>query len=371
MVANPARVLFRDPSYDGQLVRTLAAAVVASADLGEALATARRIRRCTGVSWYDAWSGTADQARTGAEKALASGEQVRARGASFGPASTTGRLTILCARMSAITGSSPPIEAMSIRSGPPPPLWIVPSSPSASRMKTPPCRASCSRRTPRANREPTVIFPCGYDSTAEAGWVDVPAALDRGYNVLVFEGPGQGEALYVQHRYFRPDFEHVLTPVLSWLLDRSDVDPAAVVLVGRSFAGYLAPRAATSEHRLAALVCDPAQPDMAVRLPSGPAAKVAAPVARAQMRVSANRAEFFGARMAAHGIDDVDRYFAELRLFTMLDRADRYCLPHPHRRSRRTTSPEAGAKPSGTPSPAPATWSGSPPTKAPTVIAPV
>ena len=32
---------------------------------------------------------------------------------------------------------------------------------------------------------PTVVFPCGYDSTAEAGWVNVPPALQRGYNVLV------------------------------------------------------------------------------------------------------------------------------------------------------------------------------------------
>jgi hypothetical protein len=36
----------------------------------------------------------------------------------------------------------------------------------------------------------------------------------------------------------------------------------SLVLIGRSFAGYLAPRAASFEHRLAALVCDPAQPDL-------------------------------------------------------------------------------------------------------------
>jgi pimeloyl-ACP methyl ester carboxylesterase len=171
------------------------------------------------------------------------------------------------------------------------------------------------------------VFPAGYDSTAEAGWVNVPAAIARGYNVLLFEGPGQGQALYVQGLWLRPDFERVLTPVLDWLMDRNEVDPARVALVGRSFGGYLAPRAAAFEHRIAALVCDPAQPDMAERLPSGVAAKLAVPVATAMARLNAGRAEFFGARMAAHGIDNIGEYFAELRRFTMLDYAGAISCP--------------------------------------------
>jgi pimeloyl-ACP methyl ester carboxylesterase len=172
-----------------------------------------------------------------------------------------------------------------------------------------------------------VIFPCGYDSTAEAGWVNVPDALDRNYNVLVFEGPGQGDALFNQGMFFRPDFEHVFTPVLDWLLTRQEVQPDAVILVGRSFAGYLAPRAAAFDHRLAALVVDPAQPDMAERLPTGVAAKLAGPVVKAQMRLSPHRREFFGARMAAHGLSDIDAYFAELRRFNMLDVAAQISCP--------------------------------------------
>jgi hypothetical protein len=39
----------------------------------------------------------------------------------------------------------------------------------------------------------------------------------------------------------RHDFEVVLTAVLDWLTARADVDPQRIVLVGRSFAGYLAP----------------------------------------------------------------------------------------------------------------------------------
>lgn len=144
---------------------------------------------------------------------------------------------------------------------------------------------------------------------------------------LVFEGPGQGEALYAQRLFLRPDFEPVLTPVLDWLLTRPEVDPAALVLVGRSFAGYLAPRGASFEHRIAALVCDPAQPDMGAHIPGGLAGEIAAPAVKTQMRMSADRAEFFGARMAAHGLDSIEQYFAELRRFNMLRQARQITCP--------------------------------------------
>ena len=40
---------------------------------------------------------------------------------------------------------------------------------------------------------------------------------------------------------------------------------------------------------------------MGARIPGGLAGQIAAPVVEAQMRMSADRAEFFGVRMAAHG----------------------------------------------------------------------
>ncbi|MGN6030773.1 MAG: alpha/beta hydrolase family protein, partial [Thermomicrobiales bacterium] len=49
--------------------------------------------------------------------------------------------------------------------------------------------------------------------------------------------------------------------------------------------------------------------------------KLAVPAAQAEMRFSADKDEFFGARMAAHGLHSVEAYFAELRRYTMLDRA--------------------------------------------------
>ena len=55
-------VVLRNPGYDAQLVRTLAAAQVAGADLGEAIATARRLAKPDPASWHEQWSTTADTA---------------------------------------------------------------------------------------------------------------------------------------------------------------------------------------------------------------------------------------------------------------------------------------------------------------------
>jgi pimeloyl-ACP methyl ester carboxylesterase len=54
----------------------------------------------------------------------------------------------------------------------------------------------------------------------------------------------------------RPDWENVITPVVDYLLARPDVDQDRIALIGLSLGGYLAPRAATAERRLAACVSD-------------------------------------------------------------------------------------------------------------------
>ena len=49
-------------------------------------------------------------------------------------------------------------------------------------------------------------------------------ALARGYNALVFDGPGQQSMLFERHIPFRPDWEHVITPVVDFLRQRPEVD---------------------------------------------------------------------------------------------------------------------------------------------------
>jgi dienelactone hydrolase len=326
-VADPAKLLYRDPSYDGQLARTVSAALVHGADIGEAMATARRVGRRSGGAWYDAWSKTAATAEAVGEQARLAGDRVTAQ-RSFLRASEYYRQAYYFLRSNL---DDPRLKAAyashvnTFRAA----TELMDHGAEAVRIRYEATTLSGYLFTPDRSgaKRPTLVFPCGYDSTAEAGWVNVPDALDRGYNVLSVEGPGQGEALFTQRLFFRADYEAVLSPVLDWLLARPEVDGSRVALVGRSFGGYLAPRAAAFEHRVVALVCDPAQPEMAARLPDGLVGKVAAPVVKAQMRINPNRAEFFGARMAAHGIDSIEAYFAELHRFTMLEHAGQITCP--------------------------------------------
>ena len=81
--------------------------------------------------------------------------------------------------------------------------------------------------------------------------------LPRGYNLLLYDGPGQGRVLIKQGLVMRPDWEKVVKPVVDYALTRPEVDPEKIAIMGISLGGYLAPRAASSEHRLAACIADP------------------------------------------------------------------------------------------------------------------
>lgn len=107
-------------------------------------------------------------------------------------------------------------------------------------------------------RRPTVILTNGSDGQNVDMWTyGVPAALQRGWNALVYEGPGQGQLLFVNQVVFTPRWETVVTPLVDWLSARSDVDTGKIALTGLSMAGDLAPRAAAFETRIAALVAMP------------------------------------------------------------------------------------------------------------------
>ncbi|MGW2561069.1 alpha/beta hydrolase family protein [Streptomyces sp. NPDC001514] len=107
-------------------------------------------------------------------------------------------------------------------------------------------------------RRPTVILTNGSDGQNVDMWTyGVAAALDRGWNALVYDGPGQGQLLFVDQVVFTPTWEKVVTPLVDWLSGRPDVDTGKIALTGLSMGGDLAPRAAAFESRIAALVAMP------------------------------------------------------------------------------------------------------------------
>jgi pimeloyl-ACP methyl ester carboxylesterase len=104
-------------------------------------------------------------------------------------------------------------------------------------------------------KRPTVIFCNGYDGPQEDGLHSLGQyVLERGWNFVSYEGPGQNTVRRQQNIGFIPNWWDVVTAVVDYLSGRPDVDMSKVVLVGVSFGAILAPRTAMREHRFAAVV---------------------------------------------------------------------------------------------------------------------
>ena len=252
-------IAFADPEFDGQFLRALDTIFVGGADIGECFITARSIAPGDYDGWRAAWQATGDRVYAAAEVSLAERHLVSAR---------EGFLrAVTYYRTSSVFMYKPPLD----------PLFVDAYRRQRDAFQR---AAKLSEWTIEVAQIPyedttleayfatpsgegpfrTLVMVGGYDGTKEelylAGGV---AALRRGYAVLMIDGPGQGGALIEQGLFFRPDWETVVTPQIDWLLTRPEVDPERIALMGRSWGGYLAPRAATAEHRIAALVADAAQ----------------------------------------------------------------------------------------------------------------
>ena len=64
---------------------------------------------------------------------------------------------------------------------------------------------------------PTIIFQEGKDGWAEDGKFIVDEAVPRGYNVLLFDGPGIGKVMRLQGLPFRHDWENVSSMQIVYL----------------------------------------------------------------------------------------------------------------------------------------------------------
>ncbi|KKK72188.1 hypothetical protein LCGC14_2906400, partial [marine sediment metagenome] len=106
-------------------------------------------------------------------------------------------------------------------------------------------------------KPPLLIIHTGFDGTGEELYFEIAYfAEKRGYNCLIFEGPGQGAVIRLQNIPFRYDWEKVVTPVVDYAITRNGVDSNKIALIGISMGGYLAARAVAFEHRIKACIAD-------------------------------------------------------------------------------------------------------------------
>jgi len=255
-------VRFADPFHQDFANIALGAISVGAADADEVAAIAERTTAGDDESFYAAWVAAADAVVAGAgglEPKAARRAYLRAAvyysvawHPFLGPTANDhlseafGRETQALAQAAA--RFEPALEAVSIPfPGHDMPGYFVPAS-----------------GHPAGTRRPLLICTNGYDASLSSMLVyNAIAASARGYHCLLFDGPGQGSMLIEHGVPLRPDWEAVVTPVVDVALGRADVDPARVALTGWSLGGYLAPRAASGEHRLAACIADPGMPGQA------------------------------------------------------------------------------------------------------------
>jgi hypothetical protein len=110
---------------------------------------------------------------------------------------------------------------------------------------------------------PTLVLTNGSDGSVTGMWASgAAAAVARGWNAVVYDGPGQQTMLFDRGVPFRPDWETVLTPVVDAVVARNDVDASKLLAYGISQAGYWLPRALAFEKRFVAAVVDPGVVDV-------------------------------------------------------------------------------------------------------------
>ncbi|MCV7252168.1 alpha/beta fold hydrolase [Mycobacterium hackensackense] len=252
-------VLFPDDtSFWFETLRVLGAAAYGGADIGEVLVTAQAITAGDYDSWYDQWLATADRIAAEAEKAQAAGHLVSARDGLLRASNYYRSADFYLhgnpddPRIGHAYGRARDcfVSAAALFDPPVTPVEI-PYEGTVLRGYFYPAIGRGGDTEPR----PTIVMHSGFDGTCEEmHFLGAAAAQERGYHVFTFDGPGQPAALHFDGLVFRPDWEHVVTPVLDWVRDQPGVDPGKVALFGASMGGLLAPRAAAFEQRLAACI---------------------------------------------------------------------------------------------------------------------
>lgn len=158
------------------------------------------------------------------------------------------------------------------------------------------------------------------------------AAHKHGYNVLLFEGPGQGSVIRQQHLVFRPDWEHVVTPVVNYAMGLPNIDSQKIALLGISMGGYLAARACAFEPRIQACIVNGGVYDISENIYKNTPAKMLALLKTDPSKFNNEMAEemkkdltaqwFFNNSMWTFGVKSPAEVMEKIKLYSMKNSID-------------------------------------------------
>ncbi|MCQ4573682.1 MAG: prolyl oligopeptidase family serine peptidase [Candidatus Brocadiales bacterium] len=245
---------FSDAEMDFQLMRSLGVVCYGGGALGEVLSLVGSIKEGDPVSWTREFSALGERVAAMGEEALAKNHTVSAhnhflrssmyyRAAEYyeDPFKLTHRKLGLKSRDTFIKAAEffdPPVEVLKI---PYEDTWMP---------------GYFLRPSTDGARRKTVIIVSGFDGSDEELYFQCgTAALERGYNVMIFAGPGQtGMLRFHPDLKFRPDYEVPISAAVDYALSIKEVDPDRLALYGISFGGYFSARGAAFEPRLKAVI---------------------------------------------------------------------------------------------------------------------
>ena len=246
-----------DYYMDTRLMFMLSTVWNRTADFGEVVDTAARLRPSSELSWYNEWRVTAERVSAMGDASLERGHLVSA-----GEAYLRAGNYYLASEVFLHTDPSDPRILETYKKGQDyfmkgnkllgTPVEVVRIPYEGKYL-----RGYFYRSPLVKGRGPVVILHQGFDAPVEATTQVPDAALKRGFHCLLLEGPGQGLSIRELGIPFRPDWEKPISKAVDYLLTRPDVDPARLALVGTSMGGGFAARALAYERRLKAGVLNP------------------------------------------------------------------------------------------------------------------
>lgn len=335
---------FADRGFDFEARSAIGAAAGGVGDVGLVLATLDAVTDGDAQSWFDAWYHLADRLAGDADKAAGEGHLATASWAYLAAAEYYSKA------LGVVDGLEDqsvllPTFTQHRRCWD---AWIDSHQGSHVRFEIPyqgPDGSGVTalpgyllRPDASGTARPTLVMTNGSDGSLSAL---VPSgageALARGWNVAVYDGPGQQSMLFQRGVPFRFDWEAVLTPVIDTLVARTDVDAAALTGYGISQAGYWLPRALAFEHRLVAAVADPGVVDVSTSW-TGHLPQVMLDLLHSGQKDTFNgymqqvdadpaTARDLAFRMRPYGSDDVFDVFTEVERYQLRDIAGRISTP--------------------------------------------